>query len=276
MSIKTILVHLDRRPDYVHRIEVAIDLAKRFGAHIDLFYPDRPVGMPAEISGHGASLAFLEEERTNAIKHRREVAAELEGREDLKDVSWCFTHEEGEALDPLKHHAFYADLTIVTKYGPDSFESWLSPHLPQHLPLACGCPALVLPEGYDYTRPLGKNVCFGWKPSNECARAMRDAMAFMAHANQVIVLAVRPEGPDHTPDEGIHYYLRRHGVRTQLLDHMADDSNAGEALINAVNDFKCDMLVMGAYGRSRLMEMVLGGTTEFVLEHATFPVLMSH
>jgi nucleotide-binding universal stress UspA family protein len=276
MPIKTILAHIDRRPDHINRIEVAIDLAKRFDAHIDLFYPDRPVGMPAEISGRGASMAFLSEEREIALGHRREVAAELDKRKDLKDVSWRFTHEEGEALAPLKHHAYYADLSIVTKYAPDSFESWLSPHLPQHLPLASGCPTLVLPEGHNHTKPLGKTICFGWKPSNECARAMRDSLPFLMAAKKVIVLAVRPEAPEHTPDMAIEDYLRRHGVKTQLLDHMDDDRHAGEALLNTIGDFHCDMLVMGAYGRSRLMEMVLGGATEHVLEHAKVPVLMSH
>ncbi|MEX2642509.1 MAG: universal stress protein [Acetobacterales bacterium] len=276
MPIKSILVHLDRRPDHVNRIGVAIDLAKRFGAHLELFYPTQPVPMPAAIHGYGASHEFLEEEREIAEKHRTELAKGLDDRDDLKDISWRFAHEEGEALGPLAHHALYADLTIVTKSHPDSFESWLGPHLPQHLPLACGCPTLILPEGWDHTKPFGRTICFGWKPGSECARTMRDALPFFETANRVLVLAVRPNDPDHMPDEGVDRYLRRHGVRTQLLDHMDDDRHAGKGLVNAVRDFHCDMLVMGSYGRSRWRELILGGATEHVLEHADVPVLMGH
>ena len=36
------------------------------------------------------------------------------------------------------------------------------------------------------------------------------------------------------------------------------------------------MLVMGAYGHSRLRELVLGGVTRELLNHMTLPVLFSH
>ena len=38
----------------------------------------------------------------------------------------------------------------------------------------------------------------------------------------------------------------------------------------------CDLLVMGAYGHSRLREMILGGATRDVLANSTIPVLMAH
>ena len=38
---------------------------------------------------------------------------------------------------------------------------------------------------------------------------------------------------------------------------------------------RADLLVMGAYGHSRLRELIFGGATHHVLEHADLPVLFS-
>ena len=52
--------------------------------------------------------------------------------------------------------------------------------------------------------------------------------------------------------------------------------NAGEALLQRASDGGTDLLVMGAYGHSRMREFVFGGATRHVLRHAKIPVLMSH
>jgi nucleotide-binding universal stress UspA family protein len=47
-------------------------------------------------------------------------------------------------------------------------------------------------------------------------------------------------------------------------------------LLSRAADDGADLLVMGAYGRSRLSELVLGGATRHILQHMTLPVLFSH
>ena len=49
-----------------------------------------------------------------------------------------------------------------------------------------------------------------------------------------------------------------------------------DAILNAVSDYGADLLVIGAYGHSRVRELVLGGVTRHLLRHMTIPVLMSH
>jgi nucleotide-binding universal stress UspA family protein len=51
---------------------------------------------------------------------------------------------------------------------------------------------------------------------------------------------------------------------------------AGVFLLHVVGAFDADLLVMGAYGRSRMRERVFGGATRRVLEEALIPVLMQH
>ena len=52
--------------------------------------------------------------------------------------------------------------------------------------------------------------------------------------------------------------------------------NVGEVILSAAADYNADLLVIGAYGHSRLRETVLGGVTRHVLSHMSVPVLMSH
>lgn len=41
-------------------------------------------------------------------------------------------------------------------------------------------------------------------------------------------------------------------------------------------DINADLLVMGAYGHSRLREFILGGATQAILADTRLPVLLSH
>jgi nucleotide-binding universal stress UspA family protein len=56
----------------------------------------------------------------------------------------------------------------------------------------------------------------------------------------------------------------------------AEDMDAGAMLLSRAADESVDLIVMGAYGRSRLRELVLGGATRHIVRHMTIPVLMSH
>ena len=70
--------------------------------------------------------------------------------------------------------------------------------------------------------------------------------------------------------------LARHGVKATAEGLAAGDINAGEALLQHVNDLGAELLVMGAYAHSRMREYIFGGATRHVLVHAKVPVLMSH
>ena len=52
--------------------------------------------------------------------------------------------------------------------------------------------------------------------------------------------------------------------------------DVGNQLLSRAADLSVDLIVMGAYGHSRLRELVLGGVTRTLLESMTVPVLMSH
>ena len=91
-----------------------------------------------------------------------------------------------------------------------------------------------------------------------------------------MVLAVDPPDEEHIPGADISAHLAHHGVTVEARHSIAPDVAVGDELLNMASDLGSDLIVMGAYGRSRLREAVFGGATKHILAHMTVPVLMSH
>jgi nucleotide-binding universal stress UspA family protein len=76
--------------------------------------------------------------------------------------------------------------------------------------------------------------------------------------------------------DGLVRALARHGIGAEGQALHRAKASVGESLLAAADERKCDLLVMGAYGHSRLQELILGGATKHVLKHAQIPLLMVH
>lgn len=124
---------------------------------------------------------------------------------------------------------------------------------------------------------LGKRVLVAWDGRREAARAVHDALPLLQRAANVSVLAVNPPAHnDAIPCADICQHLARHGVRTEAVSHQTANDNVGTSILSYATDLDADLVVMGAYGHSRLSEMMLGGVTRTMLSQMTVPVLMSH
>ena len=138
---------------------------------------------------------------------------------------------------------------------------------------------LVVPYAFE-RRPVGRRVLVAWNASREAARAVSDALPLLKRAGQVDVVAFEPgkSGAAHGEEPGadIALYLARHGVKVTVSRVDAPDLDVGNQLLSRAFDLSADLIVMGAWGHSRLRELVLGGVTRTVLESMTVPVLMAH
>jgi len=70
--------------------------------------------------------------------------------------------------------------------------------------------------------------------------------------------------------------MARTGLATTLIELTAARSAIEPSILSLAADESLDMLVMGAYGHSRLQEGILGGVTREMLQTMTVPTLMSH
>ncbi|MBM3518925.1 MAG: universal stress protein [Alphaproteobacteria bacterium] len=172
-------------------------------------------------------------------------------------------------------HARYADLVLVGQSGGEGETIDVGPALAEDVVMTCGRPVLTLPFAGHFPS-IGKRPLVAWNGTREATRAVHDAMTILAKADLVTVLSVTEPNPDHLPGAEICTHLARHGVKAESRHSVAGELGVGDVLLNAVADYGADLLVMGAYGHSRLRELVLGGPSRHLLNVMTCPVLMSH
>lgn len=270
MPIKTILLHLANDGHPTARIAVAADLSRRFSAFVEALYVASPVSMPAAVTGRGASYAYIAE--ATVIAHEKAEQAEKEVRAALKDCLHSWSVVEGDHVHLLAQRAAFADLAIVSQARVDGMDDVVLLNVPERLPLETSCPTLVLPYEHDTSLPLGQNILIAWKNTREANRAVRNALPFLQTAGTVTLLAPQ----DEPGVDDLVASLQRHGVTLERARNVRAAGDIGETILGCARDTGADLLVMGAYGHSRLREMVLGGATRSVLENLHLPVLLSH
>ncbi len=145
--------------------------------------------------------------------------------------------------------------------------------------MTSGRPVLVVP----YIGPgksVATHVLVGWNASREATRAVNDAIPLLQRAKKVTVLAVDPEGGTEghgeVPSADISLHLARHGIKVEAAQTVTGDIDVGDALLSRASDLGADLIVVGAYGHSRMREFILGGVTRHLLQHMTVPILISH
>jgi nucleotide-binding universal stress UspA family protein len=210
-----------------------------------------------------------EADRGKAAKQAFAKVAEREG------VSHAFEIGEGDAGDLLLYASRLQDLIILGQ----SLESSDLLHGPVVQVVLSGRPALVLPRDCSALLPL-KHAAIAWNGSAQSAAAVRQALPLLAKASRVSVLNGRPRDSHpqswRLPPLDIVAYLDRHGIAAELVAFDLGDDEAGAGILTFAEGAKADLLVMGAFGRSRFKEWVLGGATRLVLERMTLPVFMAH
>ena len=63
---------------------------------------------------------------------------------------------------------------------------------------------------------------------------------------------------------------------TSWAEDPAQGCKTGQSLLAATAAAGADMMVMGAYTRSKLRQLIFGSVTGYIMEHATLPVLLCH
>lgn len=276
MSIRDALVCVANDPACETRVDLAVRLAADHGAHLTGLYvvawPPIPGYIAAELPRevHQQRDRLLQEGAAEAERVFRARAGHAGVAHEWRVVG-------DDILPSAAVHARYADLTVVGQ-GLDLGDAPADlVGLPEHLVLDVGRPVLVVPR-YGAFPTVGERVLVTWNGSREATRAVADALPFLQRASKVIVLSINPAGePERRlPGADIALYLARHQVRVEAATTRATDITVGDVILSYAADIAADLIVMGAYGHTRLREMVLGGATRHLLRHMTVPVLMSH
>ena len=192
---------------------------------------------------------------------------------------WCLVNGETPLVaDAVIEHGMAADLIIASQVDrSDSFGVELD--FVERLVMGLGRPLLLVPNATT-SRTLRGKVLIGWNGTREAARAAFDAIPLLQQAEAVTITWVDPqktlEAPRTVPCAELATALTRHSVTTTAEGFPTAGLTAGQALKMRALDLGADLLVMGAYGHTRISEFVFGGATNFMLKNMPIPILMSH
>lgn len=142
-----------------------------------------------------------------------------------------------------------------------------------------GHPVVILPQDHKGVEPGPfDNVMVAWDKGRAASRAIADAMPILRTAKRVHLLTVHGEKPIVSKRSGAELarHLALHGVDVVVKELDVASRTIGRVLEEEVDANRIDLLVMGAYGRSRLREFILGGATKSMLTRPPTTLFLSH
>lgn len=267
--MRDLLVYLDASAPMRNACRLAADWAARTAARLGVLLVDRFTPWPSAF-GTELSPALIEAQRAAFAAERDRLHAEVTAALEAAGVAWRWWDEQGDPVAALARHSAAVDAVVV---GHPWVEGELGEfRLLDAAVLGTGRPVLAVPAGYEGTLDAAR-VLVAWDGGREAARAVHDALPLLEAAEEVLVVTVgAPPGP-RTPAEALVDHLARHAVRARAVRL---DGEPAAAVLECARRERCGLIVMGAWGHSRLREWVLGGCTRGVLEAADRPVWLSH
>lgn len=261
--MRSILVQGGRDQDMTARLDTALDLARAHEGHVTIAI-DTPIERFVAVDPYGGTFVAREALEA-ALAADDALAAAFAGRLQNQDVPFDVLQFETDPLGATKAAARLADIVILSRdcgYAADFV-------------VEAKCPVLVLPAGRRLPFPL-RTVCIAWNGSDAAAAALRGAVGLLWGSANVHVLTVEEQAGAGFPSTDALRYLARHDISAELQE-LAKLGSVEETLAAEVTRLDADLLVMGAFGHSRLRELMFGGVSRFFLSDSSGPaLLMAH
>lgn len=282
MPMRDVLLQIDSYPESTppEAIEQAVRFTAAIGGVLSALAVEVDIRVPTNRMADyliGLSSLAADEERKSrdachstleVFKAKAEAAGvlgeSLHGRSDL----YCI----GEHV---AKRARTRDLCIVPVV--DRLDGQRS--IAEEVVFGSGRPVLLFRPGQaDLLGDGLSTVVLAWDGSRSAARAMAESIPVMLKAREVRVLTVVNEKPDAASglgDDAVRH-LKVHGVNAVAEEVDGAGRRIGQVLDDYLAACGSDLLVMGAYGRSRVKEFILGGATEHMLHDPKTPLFLVH
>lgn len=206
-----------------------------------------------------------------------EKASLLRAAATHRGVSVAVETERSMSLGVPEWLCDLAKLHDVTVSGVDREGILTERHLAEALLFRSGRPIIAIPRSYR----LGfrcERIVVAWDYGAPAARAIAEALPLLALADDVLILTVGDDksfGTNLVRDDVVQA-LGYRGIQARAEERRREGGKIGEVLQAIALETEADLLIMGAFGHTRLAEFILGGATRDVLDSLKLPVLMSH
>ncbi len=287
MPIKTLLMPIRESDTSSELMQTGLLAAEQFTAHLDLLYvhPNPNEMLPYATLGLSSSMkaSVTESAERNAADQAKRLENELDALckrvgvprqprgEDPAKASAEWIEERGLRDVLIGQLGRLADLVIVPRPmrinpPPSSFEAAVR---------ESGRPVLMVPrKSVSEVASRGAAIC--WNASKEAAQAMAAALPILRIAGAVHILSSEKRMKQRPNANEVSNYLKCHGIEAKPYVFHAEGRSVGETLLSDAKSLGCSLLIVGGYSRPRLREMLMGGVTRHLIEHADIPVFMKH
>lgn len=282
MAFKDVLLQLSSYPEPtpVAAIERAVGFAGALGARISA------LTFKVEIPNVGNVLAnkildvsgMIAAERQKSVANAQALIRAFESTATKRGVPYGQVIESrptSQLAAIVTEHARMHDVTMI----PIGEQADLQQYVAECVIFGSGRPTIVFPEVSKRDDPLSLDVVgVAWDFSRPAARAVADALPILQLAKTVRVVTITQEKTIDTRRSGteLEKHLACHGIEVVLEEEDAAGRTIGQALEGYVTAREIDLLVMGAYGHSRMRDFILGGATNSIVANPPLPVLLSH
>lgn len=288
MSIAKILVPVFGSAEDSVCLATAFAAAKPFNAHVQALFarpdPREAVvagGMPVSGSVVQALLEAQDRFAVAAIRNARQsLAAEAEKAQvrivaepiAAERVTASYRETTGRLERVMREMLRFCDLVVL----PPSIDGDPDVHdVLVGILTKAERPVLLAPKAAP--AEIGTVIGAGWDGSTSASHALTAALPYLQNAHSLMLVAITPKGKE---DDGsanqAKEYLALHGVETQIRSVEPNGRGVAGTLLDTAAAAGCDLLVIGGYGHSHLRESVFGGVTQYIIGHATMPVLLAH
>lgn len=288
MAIKSILAVVNGAELSHPALNAAFTIARDLSAHLDVLHVRGDPRDAVPILGEGVSGTLVEEIMDVSEKESRDRAARARAiydeackkfglpvveHPDTGRASVAWIEDTGREEEIVSRRGRLTGLIVLSRPTPDS-DVGATMTLNAAL-FETGRPVLVVPPNYD-GGPIGTKIAISWNGSKEAARAIAGANVFIERSKEVTVVTAVGETPAAPEIPEMLTYLGWFGVRASTHNLPLTGRIEGEVLFKDCSQIGANLVVMGAYTRNRLRQMILGGVTRYALENATVPLLMAH
>ncbi|MGU3454229.1 universal stress protein [Methylobacterium sp. 391_Methyba4] len=271
MTLSNIVVSLDASASTPGRVRLACNLARSFDATLTGVAAQDP--LPISIYGKGSYLD------SNII----EIAA-ASARDEISKQQAVF-HEmtsgynkaqlrvyDREPLGCVIEECARGDLLVARGLDDGDSGEIVEALSPAEIILRAGRPVLVTPSEAD-DLSLGCAI-IAWKDTREARRAVADALPLLRRAERVLLLTIA-SAEANTNAEATEAYLKGHDVQCERVE-LPETANVAQAVAGLARDEAAGLVVAGAYGHSKMRELVFGSVTHELLTSLRTPCLYSH
>jgi nucleotide-binding universal stress UspA family protein len=271
-------------------LETAFAAARPFSGHLNFVHIHVRAGeaipnIPHAGSARGSAISSLMEELDAEGRHRSAAAARhfrdfctrsnISVRDvpnGLRGVTASWQEEEGNPLDRIILQARHSDLVVA---GRAKKTYALPADFLERLVVDCGCPVLI--AGSTPPATLTGTIMVCWKETAEAARAIGAAMPFLANAERVVIASVAESCEDVADAaNNVARRLAWNGINAETRITAQTGCDVPDLLSTAARECGADLVVLGAYGHSRMRETLFGGCTLSAIRGAERPVLLMH